>query len=200
MNTISSLLFFVKHFLYFRYLAVFLASILLKMNIPVFLSKTNGHKKEPSGWIAPDNAGKSVPALSLFYKKRHPDGWPEDRMRDSIMTWPKHGWGIRLWHDRNMDEGFDCQFAFANCMVLTSVCTGQSNSPPDCLDLDGFESFLILCQQKNRCKSSGFFVGSIELDVYFRLTFRCVENGENLERQRFFPFIGHKKSPISCLY
>ena len=28
----------------------------------------------------------------------------------------------------------------ANCMVLTSVCAGQSNSPPDCLDLNGFES------------------------------------------------------------
>ena len=28
----------------------------------------------------------------------------------------------------------------ANCMELTSANTGQSNSPPDCLDLDGFES------------------------------------------------------------
>ena len=31
-------------------------------------------------------------------------------------------------------------FPEANCMVFTSVCTGESNSPPDCLELDGFES------------------------------------------------------------
>ncbi len=42
------------------------------------------------------------------------------RMRDSIANLPQ-----------------------ANCMVLPSVCTGQSNSPLDCLDSDRFESLTL---------------------------------------------------------
>ena len=61
-------------------------------------------------------------------------GWVK-RMRDSIANLP-----------------------LANCMVLTSVCTGQSNSPPDCLDLDGFES-QSECEKTPDCENSQAFFG-----------------------------------------
>ena len=87
------------------------------LSLGIAYQKNGGLQWISFGWCS-SYMDEGFESLSLPIKKTiHLDGILHTLMRDSIANLP-----------------------LANCMVLTSFWTGQSNSPPDCLDLDGFKS------------------------------------------------------------
>ena len=54
------------------------------------------------------------------------------------------------------DTGVDMHFAVGKIVVATSVCTGGSNSPPDCCIPMGSTPFPLL-KQKNTTRLGGVF-------------------------------------------